>query len=107
MFIQNSLVLIEKKTIPKKYKEDRTINFFNLEQKILLTLDTKNDKILKNSENWLLKFVKIIIGINFIRVKNKNIVSQDSLFLKFINHLWKGIAPILNKTINHNKNLSE
>ena len=38
-------------------------------------------------------------------VKNNNILSQDILFLRFKNQLWKGTALILNKTINHKKNI--
>ena len=49
--------------------------------------------------------VKIIRGKNFIIVKNNNILSQDILFLKFKNQLWKGTALILNKRINHIKSL--
>ena len=38
-------------------------------------------------------------------VKNNSILSQDILFLRFKNHLWKGTALILNKIISHKKNI--
>lgn len=80
------LKFIEKKSIPKKYREDKIINFFILKKYKLLTLATIKEATLKNVEELLLALKRILRGINFMIVKNINTLSQDILFLRPKNH---------------------
>lgn len=76
------LKFIEKKSIPKKYREDKIINFFILKKYKLLTLATIKEATLKNVEELLLALKRILRGTNFMIVKNINTLSQDILFLR-------------------------